>query len=109
MPQYTYDIVLQTQLGDKFGKMILAIDNGNLSGSLSVLGYSMPCSGKMDDAGHCVICGQLQTFMSLIDYSGTGHADSKSVDFQLISNHTNRFHLYGTFCKEEVKQQDESM
>lgn len=101
MPKYTYDVVLQTQLGYKPGKMTLTIDKNNICGVITILGYSMPCSGEIDSEEHYSLRGQLKTFMSVIDYSGTGYVDNQSVDFKLSDN-KNCFHLFGTVCQSEV-------
>lgn len=97
MPEYNYDIVLQTPIGDRQGKLTLRIEPPILKGICTLLGYSMPCTGKIDKSGHCTLRGQFKTFMSVIEYSGCGYADSKRVDFKLNDN-DNHYRMIGTAC-----------
>lgn len=99
MSEYTYDIVLQTQLGEKIGKLTLSFEENVIRGICSILGHSNPCTGSIDQQGKCKLYGQIRTFMSLISFSGTGSADSKGVNFSL-SDGKNRFYMIGTVCKE---------
>lgn len=100
MSEYTYNIILQTQLGDKHGKLQLNVQGHIVKGVIEILGNSSPCSGEIDKHGHCSLRGQLKTFMSTIGYSGEGYADSQKVNFEL-SDSQNRFFMIGEACQPE--------
>lgn len=95
MAEYHYNIVLQTQLGDKKGKLTLWLEPPHLSGSCTLLGYTEPCDGQIDPQGNCTLHGKLKTFMSEIAYTGDGHADSSKVDFRLYGRDS-LFRMIGT-------------
>lgn len=98
MSEYTYDIVLQTEIGTRKGKLILNIERNILNGILELLGYSVPCSGIVKSDGSSILRGQLKTFMSTYEYIGTGLIDSCRVDLVLKSG-KKRFHMFGTTVK----------
>ena len=103
MSDITYNIVLQTQLGDRTGTMNLKFDNSNIEGVMSVLGYDTPFRGKQESDGSCTIWGQLKTFMSLMDYTGTGTASPEKTEF-LLCTPRSQIRLLGTACETEVQK-----
>lgn len=101
MPEYNYDVVLHTPLGDKTGKLTLRIEPPTLRGIFTFLGHALPCSGRIDRRGRCTLRGQIMTFMSVIDYFGSGYADSGRVDIKL-SDRESRFRMTGTTAAAEA-------
>ncbi|MGN1192489.1 MAG: hypothetical protein ACI4S0_07425 [Dorea sp.] len=95
MPEYRYDIMLETQLGDKSGELMFQIDGNSIEGVCTVLGFSVPCRGMIDQKGNCTLTGQIKTFMTTYDYIGAGYVDHDRVDLVLNSG-KKRFYLTGT-------------
>ena len=100
MPRYTYDIVLKTEIGERKGQLILEITEYIVRGCFNLLGFSLPCSGRIDQNGKCFLQGQLKTFMNTYDYIGKGYADCNKVDVVLDSG-KKCFHMMGTVISHE--------
>ena len=41
-----YDIILSSQLGERYGSLLLEEDAGRVTGTISLLGFDNPASGK---------------------------------------------------------------
>ncbi len=98
MPEFTYEVVMQTPLGLKRGVMWLGIDCREVHGYLNILGNTQPCHGEIDETGLCRLFGRIVTFTRSIDYSAFGMADEAGLDITLYSN-KDVFHITGTICK----------
>ena len=70
-----YDIILHTPLGKKAGELKAKIENGKLSGFLSVLGHTEPIEGTVDENGNCSVKGRLHSLMKSVDFTADGTID----------------------------------
>ena len=62
---HKYDIVLDGQLGQRFGTLIWTETDGNVSGRLSLLGFDNPVSGKCEGQ-RLELVHQLRTAVSTL-------------------------------------------
>ena len=67
-----YDVLLHTPLGKKHGELKANIENGKLTGDLSLLGHTEPIEGTVDESGKCSLKGKIVTLLRTIDFSADG-------------------------------------
>lgn len=67
-----YDIVLNTPLGKKKGELKTKIENGRLSGYLSLLGHTEPIEGTVDNDGKCSLKGRFITLIKSVNFTADG-------------------------------------
>lgn len=94
MPEYMYDIILKTEIGDKKGQLALKINQNIVEGMCTLLGFTEPCSGFIDEKGNCTLRGRLKNFRAVYDYMGAGYVDGSQIDLVLNSGRK-RFRLIG--------------
>lgn len=99
-----YDIVLKTEIGDKKGKMVLNIDRNLIDGICTLLGFSEPCRGIIDEKGNCLLQGRLKNFMAVYDYIGSGHVDRSRINLMLDSG-KKHFQIIGIAADQTEKQE----
>ena len=97
--EWKYNIILQTQLGERLGTLILNIVDEQVEGICRLLGYETTCSGTRSHSGRCEIHGVIRTFMSTISYVGMGTADQECIALDLDAGKY-RYHLTGSMAKE---------
>lgn len=62
MTSNTYDVIVETPMGDKEGQTTLNIDNGVVSGTLTLLGKTNEfADGSIDAAGNVEFSGKMHT------------------------------------------------
>lgn len=82
-----YDILLRTPLGDKKGRMSIALlHRGRLEGSVEVLEHATPFTGEMDESGFCRITGYLITALSTVPFAATGYIRPQQLDLRFRHN-----------------------
>ncbi len=104
-----YTICLHTPLGKRHGKLCAKIDGRNVIGWLSMLNYTLPFSGIVQENGECVLNG---TFLALVRTvsrlargrisdtavdTAKGRISDTKVDLELNGDR-NRFLLSGSAC-----------
>lgn len=94
VPEFTYDVVMQTLLGQRHGTMLMKVHGNKIDGFLNILGNRTPFQGELDNNGVCILSGCIKTLVRTIEYEATGSADEKEIDLTL---HGQRdiFHLNG--------------
>ncbi|MGM9647157.1 MAG: hypothetical protein ACI3YH_03380 [Eubacteriales bacterium] len=90
-----YDITLRTPLGKKKGELEAKIENGNLSGTLSLFGHSEPIEGTVDAAGNCFLKGKMITLMSSISFTASGTLNEKTLQLN-VQGHGGHYVMVGT-------------
>ena len=88
-----YDVILETSIGKKYGKMDVSIRDKSIKGILRILKGEEPFEGIVDASGRCQISGNLSTLMRRIPYTATGII-KEHIDLELISE-KERFQLVG--------------
>ena len=88
-----YDVILETSIGKKYGKMDVSVKDKSIKGILHILKGEEPFEGVIDSGGHCRISGNLSTLMQRIPYTATGII-KEHIDLELISE-KERFQLVG--------------
>ena len=78
-----YDILLYTPLGKKKGELKAKIENGKLNGTLSLLGYTEPIEGSVDEKGNCTLKGKIVSLMKSIDFTADGTIDYEGIRLAL--------------------------
>lgn len=82
----TFDVVLMTEIGPRYGTMEVVIDDGQVAGSLKLFGESHAFSGKYAVDGQCRLEGIMKTLMRSIHYVATGYMDGERVALTLRGN-----------------------
>jgi len=100
MPQYTYDIVLSTPLGQRRGTMTMSIGGQKIEGVFDIMRNRNPFWGQMGENGDFRIQGRLITLVRTIEYTACGHLDRETVELTLQEKR-GRLHVSGTASGEE--------
>ena len=90
-----YDITLRTPLGKKKGELAAEVKNGNLYGTLSLLGHSEPIEGTVDAVGNCFLKGKMITLMSSITFTASGTLDETTLQLN-VQGHGGHYVMVGT-------------
>ncbi len=103
-----YDVVLDAQLGQRFGTLVLNETNGNISGSFSLLGFDNPVSGRRIGQG-LELRHKLRTALSTLDCET--HVELRDDElFGVVISRSSRMDLYGKKqedgYKNEISEQD---
>ncbi len=91
----SYDVIMQTSIGLRYGTMSVTVDNRNISGMLDILKRANPFRGKINEKGECQIRGELTTLMRTIPYSATGRITKEALALRLNGEREN-FEITGT-------------
>lgn len=70
-----YDILMSTPLGQKKGELKAKIENGKLTGFLSLFGNTELIEGTVDEHGNCSLKGKFITLMKSVDFTADGTID----------------------------------
>ncbi len=103
-----YDVVLDAQLGQRFGTLVLNETDGNISGSFFLLGYDNPVSGKCVDR-KLVLTHKLRTMISTLDCETRVELCDDEL-FGVVKSQCSRMNLHGKKqedgLKNEISKQD---
>ena len=94
MPTLYYDVILQTLIGERSGKMHLQFQNSRIKGLFHVFGNTQPVHGECDSHGNSTLKGKLVTLMNEYCYTATGQANQKYLDL-IIRSDRGSFYLTG--------------
>lgn len=94
MHEYSYKIIMETQLGSKQGTMVYEVEKGEISGSLNILGKEEAIHGELHDDGKCKLYGRFITRMRTVEYTAEGYADSEKIDL-MMHGESNCFYISG--------------
>ncbi|MGN1129956.1 MAG: hypothetical protein ACI4Q8_01295 [Ruminococcus sp.] len=105
MSEWKYDIVMQTQLGERFGTIWAEAKDNRLMGMLSIFGHCEPFCGVIDKDGNCEIKGKIITLMRTIEYAAYGIMNFQTVNL-IVHGERNVLKLNGVACvaKKELIQ-----
>lgn len=84
---YQYAISLATQMGIKYGELLLSVIGNRVNGMMDILGERQSCTGERNSDGSCTLFGQLKTKRSVFDYTARGHFDKESILLDLKYKH----------------------
>lgn len=70
-----YDVLMNTPLGKRKGELKAKIENGKLTGFLSLFGHTEPIEGTVDENGNCSLKGKFITLMQSVDFTADGIID----------------------------------
>ncbi len=87
MPDYLYDVTMNTPLGERRGVLRLTALEGSTSGSLMLLGISHPILGSISPDGVCHLTGTLQTLIHRLPFRAEGRISPPKVDMLLVCEH----------------------
>lgn len=94
-----YDIILDGQLGQRAGTLIWSEAGGNITGSLSLLGYENPVHGKRNEQ-RLELTHQLRTAVRTLDCKTILELHDDTLSGVVTSAHTN-MNFHGTKAKKE--------
>lgn len=103
-----YKVTLQTPLGERYGKMTVTINHGNIEGVLSILKEAGAFHGTIQENGNCVITGELFTLTRTILYEATGKIEKESLHL-IVKGEKEQFELFGTAVDCDSSLQKEEM
>ena len=72
MPKQSYDIVMQTSIGERYGTMIVEWEGEQISGFMEILGHTEAFHGEIDEDGNCRIEGRMISLTRMIPYIAVG-------------------------------------
>lgn len=98
MPKQSYDIVMQTSIGERYGTMIVEWEGEQISGLMEILGHTEVFHGKVDENGNCHIEGKLVSLKRTIPYIAVGKISSSMLQLSLRGER-NIFEMAGMPCK----------
>lgn len=103
----SYDVMMQTPIGARYGTMTVVVDHSKINGILDILKKANPFHGRIDEKGDCQIKGELTTLMRTIPYDAAGRITRESLSLKLKGERES-FKLSGTasapFPAEEKEQ-----
>ena len=100
---HTYDIVLDGQLGQRFGTLIWTETDGNVSGRISLLGFDNPVSGKRDGR-RLELVHKLRTALSTLDCET--HVELRENElFGVVKSQYSRMDLHGKKQEDGLKNE----
>lgn len=70
-----YDVLMNTPLGKRKGELKAKIENGKLTGFLSLFGHTEPIEGTVDENGNCSLKGKFITLMQSVEFTADGTID----------------------------------
>ena len=74
-----YDILLYTPIGKRKGELKANIENGKMTGFLSLFGNTELIEGNIDESGKCALKGKFVTLIKSVDFSADGVIDLEGV------------------------------
>ena len=83
MGMRTYDVVLSTELGPRYGVLQADQSHGQLTGTLRMFSECHAFSGTCSEAGECRLEGDMRTLLRDIHYTASGRMDEQSLDLTL--------------------------
>lgn len=99
----TYQIVMKTMMGKKYGQLTLYENERCLSGNFNILGHNHEINNGVLVDGKCRFSGKLMTPVRNIDYMAEGSVDEHSVELVI---HTDRYKM-SLFGKNENTKRGE--
>lgn len=90
----TYQIVMKTLMGRKYGTLFLYEKENVLFGHMDVLGHSNEVRGELLTDGNCRFTGELITPLRTIKIWAEGRIDEKTVDV-LVQSDKHSMPVYG--------------
>ncbi|MCH1984304.1 hypothetical protein MCG98_17185 [Ruminococcus sp. OA3] len=103
----SYDVIMQTSIGVRYGTMSVTVDNSKINGILDILKKANPFHGNINEKGACQIKGELTTLMRTIPYDAVGRITKETLVLRLNGEREN-FEITGTasapFPAEEKEQ-----
>lgn len=94
MPEYTYSIIMDTQLGPKHGTILLKIEGNKIEGNMYILKNEQSIHGELLGGGMCRFYGRIVTLMRILEYTAEGYFDDKKIEFTLHGQRDD-FHVSG--------------
>ncbi len=91
----SYDVIMQTPIGVRYGTMTVVINHSKVDGMLDILKEANPFHGKINEKGDCQIQGELTTLMRTIPYDATGRITKETLVLKLKGERES-FEISGT-------------
>lgn len=98
MPKQSYDIVMQTSIGKRYGTMTVEWEGEQISGLMEILGHSETFHGQIDETGNCRIEGRMISLTRTIPYIAVGKIIPSMLQLSLRGER-NIFEVAGVPCK----------
>ena len=98
MPKQSYDIVMQTSIGKRYGTMTVEWEGKQISGLMEILGHSETFHGQIDETGNCRIAGRMISLTRTIPYIAVGKIIPSMLQLSLRGER-NIFEVAGVPCK----------
>lgn len=92
---YNYDIVVDTELGERRGSLALRAQEQNCRGTLHLLRADNEVSGEILDGGEVRLAGKLRTLLHSIPFTAHGWLDAQKIALTLCYGHR-RLSIRGT-------------
>lgn len=91
----SYNVIMRTPIGARYGTVSVTVDNSTISGMLDILKKANPFHGNINEKGDCRIKGELTTLMRTIPYNATGRITKEALVLKLKGERES-FEITGT-------------
>lgn len=100
MEEKSYDVVLHTLIGPRYGRLTLTMADETLTGELVILAAHTVIQGVIDDDGNCRFRGELVTLLRVWPFTAQGQVTPQTftATLDLVSE---EFLLEGTVVEKE--------
>lgn len=98
-----YDVILEAQMGQRFGTLVLDETDGNIKGVFSLLGFDNPVSGRCT-GGRLVLRHKLRTILSTLNCETQAELRGDTLSGVVISQY-NRMKLHGKKRKDDEQNE----
>ncbi len=104
MPHRQYDITLESPMGPKQGTLRMEVQNGTVTGILSLLGYDNRISGTVCGAGELCLSHLLRSAVSIFQCRSELKLTEKELSGRVCTQH-GCWDCHGTLTTETKKEQ----
>ena len=80
---YDYDIVVETELGERHGSLALREEAGGCCGTLHLLRADNEVRGEISTGGQVRLAGKLHTLLQNIPFTASGRLDPQRIALTL--------------------------
>ena len=86
MPKQSYNIVMQTSIGERYGTIAVEWEGEQISGLMEILGHSETFHGQIDETGNCRIEGRMISLTRTIPYIAVGKIIPSMLQLSLLGD-----------------------
>lgn len=86
--QKIYQIQMNTAVGPRYGKLVVQILDGKITGIMEILKEAEWLEGSIDEDGYTAFCGKITSLMQRMEYVALGQITDEEVSLELKIGNT---------------------